>query len=91
VAGLSSWEEKREYVCVLCGGPIAEGLARLGSVLCHDCRDEEGIDARVYDLRATMTVNSRRLWPRRRGTLALDAGEKPGKFEPPEPPGLERL
>jgi hypothetical protein len=66
VAGLSSWEEKRVYACVLCGGPIAEGLARHGSVLCHDCRDEQGIDASFYDLRATMTANSRRLWPPRR-------------------------
>jgi hypothetical protein len=24
--------------CYLCGGTVEEGLARLGSTLCHDCR-----------------------------------------------------
>ena len=43
MAGLS-WKEP-EYVCLLCGGPIADGLARFGSVLCHDCRYKEGVDA----------------------------------------------
>jgi hypothetical protein len=36
-----------EYRCVGCGGEIGDGLARLGSVLCHDCRDELGLDATV--------------------------------------------
>jgi hypothetical protein len=25
--------------CYLCGSYVEEGLARLGSTLCHDCRD----------------------------------------------------
>jgi hypothetical protein len=41
-----SWKEP-EYVCLQCGGAIAEVLARLGSILCHDCRDEQGVDAIV--------------------------------------------
>jgi hypothetical protein len=64
VAALS-WD-KRDYVCVLCGGRIAEGLARYGSVLCHDCRDELGIDATFESLRGTMASSSQRLWPGRR-------------------------
>jgi hypothetical protein len=39
-----SWKEP-EYACLQCGGPIADGLTRFGSVLCHDCRDKEGVDA----------------------------------------------
>jgi hypothetical protein len=66
LAGLSSWEKELEYVCVQCGGPIAEGLARVGSLLCHDCRDDEGIDRSFEDVRAAMAAKSRRLWPRRR-------------------------
>lgn len=58
-----SWKEP-EYVCLQCGGAIAEGLARLGSVLCHDCRDEQGVDAIV--VRTKHPSTSRRLWPGRR-------------------------
>jgi hypothetical protein len=64
VAALS-WD-KRDYVCVLCGGRIAEGLARYGSVLCHDCRDEQGIEVRFESVRASIASSSRRLWPGRR-------------------------
>jgi hypothetical protein len=39
-----SWKDP-DYVCIQCGGPIADGLARFGSVLCHDCRYEQGVDA----------------------------------------------
>jgi hypothetical protein len=44
--GALSWSGS-EYRCVGCGGEIGDGLARLGSVLCHDCRDELGVDATV--------------------------------------------
>jgi hypothetical protein len=63
VAALS-WD-KRDYVCILCGGRIAEGLARCGSVLCHDCRDEQGIQATLESVRASIDSSSRRLWPGR--------------------------
>jgi hypothetical protein len=63
VAALS-WD-KRDYVCVLCGGRIAESLARYGSVLCHDCRDEQGIQATFESVRASISSSSRRLWPGR--------------------------
>jgi hypothetical protein len=39
-----SWKEP-EYVCLQCGGAIADELTRFGSVLCHDCRYNEGVDA----------------------------------------------
>jgi hypothetical protein len=63
VAALS-WD-KRDDVCILCGGRIAEGLARYGSVLCHDCRDEQGIEATFESVRASIASSSRRLWPGR--------------------------
>lgn len=50
--GALSWRDS-EYRCVGCGGEIADGLARLGSVLCHDCRDELGLDASVIRNRAS--------------------------------------
>jgi hypothetical protein len=46
VAGLSSWESP-EFACLQCGGPIAEVLAWIGSLFCHDCRDEHGVSAIV--------------------------------------------
>jgi hypothetical protein len=60
-----SWKEP-EYVCLQCGGPIAEVLARLGSVLCHDCRDEQGVDAIVVRTPPKHPSTGRRLWPGRR-------------------------
>jgi hypothetical protein len=30
-----------ELSCRYCGTPIAEALGRLGSLCCHDCRDEQ--------------------------------------------------
>jgi hypothetical protein len=41
-----SWKDP-EYVCIQCGGPIADGLARFGSALCHDCRYEQGVEVIV--------------------------------------------
>jgi hypothetical protein len=32
------------YRCLQCGELLAEVLVRLGSVLCHDCRELHGID-----------------------------------------------
>jgi hypothetical protein len=60
-----SWKEP-EYVCLQCGGAIAEVLARLGSVLCHDCRDEQGVDAIVVRTPPKDPSTSRRLWRGRR-------------------------
>jgi hypothetical protein len=60
-----SWKEP-EYVCLQCGGAIAEVLARLGSVLCHDCRDEQGVDAIVVRTPPKHPSTSRRLWPGQR-------------------------
>ncbi len=59
-----SWKEP-EYVCLQCGGAIAEVLARLGSVLCHDCRDEQGVDAIVVRTPPKHPSTSR-LWRGRR-------------------------
>jgi hypothetical protein len=64
MAGLS-WKEA-EYACVQCGGPIAEGLARFGSVLCHDCRYKEGVDAILARTAPKHRPTSRRFWPGRR-------------------------
>ena len=30
--------------CRSCGSPVAETLGRLGSLRCHDCRDEGGFE-----------------------------------------------
>lgn len=30
--------------CRSCGAPVAESLGRLGSLRCHDCRDEGGFE-----------------------------------------------
>jgi hypothetical protein len=32
-------ERLRAGQCYRCGGEVADGLARVGSILCHDCRD----------------------------------------------------
>jgi hypothetical protein len=37
-----SWKES-EYRCLVCGGEIADGLARLGAVMCHDCTASSGV------------------------------------------------
>jgi hypothetical protein len=31
-------------LCRSCGAPVAETLGRLGSLRCHDCRDEGGFE-----------------------------------------------
>jgi hypothetical protein len=60
-----SWKEP-EYVCLQCGGAIADGLARFGSVLCHDCRYNEGVDAILARTPPKHPSTGRRLWPGRR-------------------------
>jgi hypothetical protein len=32
--------------CYRCGGEVADALARLGSTLCHDCRDASPLPGR---------------------------------------------
>jgi hypothetical protein len=49
VAALS-WKQS-EYRCIGCGAEIADGLARHGAVLCHDCRSTMGVEAFVVSLR----------------------------------------
>jgi hypothetical protein len=39
-------ERLRAGQCYRCGGEVADGLARLGSILCHDCRDESPLPTR---------------------------------------------
>jgi hypothetical protein len=39
-------ERLRAGQCYQCGGEVADGLARLGSILCHDCRDASLLPAR---------------------------------------------
>jgi hypothetical protein len=36
-----------EVTCRSCGTPVAETLGRLGSLRCHDCRDEGGDETLV--------------------------------------------
>jgi hypothetical protein len=37
--------DRAELTCRSCGTPIAETLGRLGSLRCHDCRDERTHDS----------------------------------------------
>jgi hypothetical protein len=39
-------ERLRAGQCYRCGGEVADGLARLGSITCHDCRDASLLPAR---------------------------------------------
>jgi len=41
-----SWRDS-DFRCMTCGGAIPDGLARLGAVLCHDCRQVRGIEVIV--------------------------------------------
>jgi hypothetical protein len=36
--------------CIVCGGPIADTLARLGSTRCHDCRTANSIWTRTVEV-----------------------------------------
>jgi hypothetical protein len=51
VAVLAVWcppedcsESGGRMTCRSCGAPVAETLGRLGSLRCHDCRDEGGFE-----------------------------------------------
>lgn len=61
-----------DFRCLECGRPVGEGLARSGSLLCHDCRDELGVHASVLPLRTALNPPSQRrfrtpaVWRRRR-------------------------
>ena len=58
----------RDRRCYACGGEVAEVLAKLGSALCHDCRDTAAASGRgpervVRSLWARMEVDAYlRVW-----------------------------
>jgi predicted amidophosphoribosyltransferase len=52
------------YRCLECGGVVADGLARFGSMLCHDCRDELGVHAMVIRELAKRPPRWQRFWHR---------------------------
>ena len=58
----------RDRRCYGCGGAISDVLVKLGSPLCHDCRDGAGVSGRASkralgDLWARMEVDSYlRVW-----------------------------
>jgi hypothetical protein len=95
---VAGWGNEREYVCVQCRGLIADGLARLGSVLCHDCREEQRVDAVLV---RSMPKQRSTTWPRGWGGDGdvrpnsagskddFEAGEESVESEPPEPPRLD--
>jgi hypothetical protein len=97
---VAGWGKEREFVCVQCRGLIADGLARLGSVLCHGCREEQRVDAVLVRSAPKRALTTRRSQlARRRGRQAevgrsrdddererFEAGEEPGESEPSEPP-----
>jgi len=37
----------RDHRCYGCGGAISDVLVKLGSPLCHDCRDGSGVNGRA--------------------------------------------
>jgi hypothetical protein len=41
-----SWKDG-DFRCITCGRGIPDGLARLGAVLCHDCRQLTGVEVVV--------------------------------------------
>jgi hypothetical protein len=59
---LQSFSLATGTTCIVCRGEIREGLARLGSTKCHDCRD--GIPL------ALVTARTRGLFPFRAGGTA---------------------
>ena len=38
-------ERLQAGLCYRCGSEVADGLARVGSILCHDCRDASSLPA----------------------------------------------
>jgi hypothetical protein len=59
--------------CRSCGAPVAETLGRLGSLRCHDCRDEGGFETLLAGIYGQAHGNGRAA--KARGDLAayLDA------------------
>jgi hypothetical protein len=59
--------------CRSCGAPVAETLGRLGSLRCHDCRDEGGFETLLAGIYGHANANGRAA--KARGDLAayLDA------------------
>jgi hypothetical protein len=60
-------------ICRSCGSPLAETLGRLGSLRCHDCRDEGGFETLLAGIYGHANANGRAA--RARGDLVayLDA------------------
>jgi hypothetical protein len=55
-------------ICRSCGAPVAETLGRLGSLRCHDCRDEGGFETLLAGIYGHANANGRA--PKARGDLA---------------------
>ena len=45
--------------CRSCGAPVAETLGRLGSLRCHDCRDEGGFETLLAGIYGHANGNGR--------------------------------
>jgi hypothetical protein len=45
--------------CRSCGAPVAETLGRLGSLRCHDCRDEGGFETLLAGIYGHASGNGR--------------------------------
>ena len=57
-----------DVTCRSCGTPIAEALGRLGSLRCHDCRDEAGVETLLAGVYGHANGNGRAT--KARGDLA---------------------
>lgn len=70
-----------EMICRSCGTPIAETLGRLGSLRCHDCRDE-GHDSLIASVYARANGNGRAREAREELTAYLAGwhAKNPGAF-----------
>jgi hypothetical protein len=44
-------------ICRSCGAPVAEALGRLGSLRCHDCRDQGGFETLLAGIYAHANGN----------------------------------
>jgi hypothetical protein len=55
--------------CRSCGAPVAETLRRLGSLRCHDCRDEGGFETLLAGIYGHANSNGRAATAR--GDLAV--------------------
>jgi hypothetical protein len=48
-----------KLTCRSCGAPVAETLGRLGSLRCHDCRDEGGFETLIAGIYGHANGNGR--------------------------------